>query len=257
MRDRSFSHYAYDDDLIEATRRDGQTRVRVYRLTGTVVVLGSGSRPESELNLEACRADHVPILRRRGGGCAVVIDPGNVLVSVVATGLPFGHHRGHFDALSAWLIDGLARIGIRGVNQAGICDLASGDRKVGGACLHRCRDLLYYSASLLIIPDMDRVARYLQHPPREPDYRGGRLHALFMGSLTELVGAQCAGMSGNGVGGLQVAARLRSALKPPDLSGSDLGGPCEHPAGRSTLRHARPLREFGKRRLASRIPEIQ
>ncbi|MCP4590875.1 MAG: hypothetical protein GY842_09020 [bacterium] len=211
MADSAFPPYAYDDDLIRATRRDDRTRVRVYRMTNTVVVLGSGSRAEVELQLESCHADHVPILRRRGGGCAVVLDPGNVIVSVVMTGLPFGHHRRHFDVLTSWLIAGLERIGFSGVSQAGICDLALGERKVGGACLHRSRDLLYYSTSLLIDPDLEKVTRYLRHPPREPGYRRGRSHRGFMGSL----GPAVAGMAG------RVATHLRHALQPPtpeDLS---------------------------------------
>ena len=119
--------------------------------------------------------------------------------------------------MSAWLIDALTRIGITGIDQAGICDLVLGERKIGGACLHRRRDLLYYSASLLVNPDVRRAARYLKHPPREPDYRGGRPHTLFMGSLTALAGHQCSWMSRNGVGAQQVARRLRDALQPPDL----------------------------------------
>ena len=228
MVDSSFPRYTYDDDLIAAARRDGRTRVRVYRLTDTLVVLGSGSRPEVELNLDACRVDDVPVLRRRGGGCAVVLDPGNVIVSVVATGLPFGRHRQHFDTLTAWLIDGLTRIGIPGIDQAGICDLVLGERKVGGACLHRCRDLLYYSASLLIDPDVDKVIRYLKHPPREPEYRRGRSHAAFMGSLAAPVvdtrrrriavatGVDRPAGATDGAGAIQVAARLRRALHAVD-----------------------------------------
>ena len=217
MRDSSFPIYAYDDDLITATRRDDRTRVRVYRLTSSVVVLGSGSQPEVEVNLDACADDGVPILRRCGGGCAVVVDPGNIVVSVVAAGLPFGHHQRHFDRLTAWLIEGLDRIGVHGVKQAGTCDYVLADRKVGGACLHRSRDLLYYSTTLLVDPDRAGVMRYLRHPPREPDYRAGRSHAAFMGSLS---------LSAAGAGSVpswlldleQVAARLRRKLKPPDLT---------------------------------------
>jgi lipoate-protein ligase A len=217
MVDSAFPSYAYDDDLIAATRHDGRTRVRVYRLAGTVAVLGSGSRPEAELNLDACRADDTPVLRRRGGGCAVVLDPGNVIVSVVATALPFGRHRQHFDALSAWLIDGLARIGVGSMRPAGICDLVVGEKKVGGACLHRCRDLLYYTASLLIDPDVAMVARYLKHPPREPDYRRGRSHAAFMGSLAEVAWPDRSPDKRNGVDVERVAACLRRTLQPPKL----------------------------------------
>ena len=139
MVDRSYPPYAYDDDLLEAARRDRQTRVRIYRLTDTVAVLGSGSRPEVELDLDACEEDNVPILRRRGGGCSVILDPGNVIVSVVATGQPFGRYRQAFDTLTDWLIDGLARCGMPGISQAGICDLVVGDKKVAGACAGEAR----------------------------------------------------------------------------------------------------------------------
>ncbi len=35
-------------------------------------------------------------------------------------------------------------------------------------------------------PDLDLVDRYLLYPPREPDYRYGRSHRKFMGSLKSL-----------------------------------------------------------------------
>ena len=229
MVDRTYPSYTYDDDLIEAARADRRTRVRVYRLTEPVAVLGAGGRAEVELDLEACEADSVPILRRRGGGCAVVLDPGNVIVSVAATGLPFGRHARSFKALTAWLTQGLERIGFPGVHQAGICDLAIGDRKIGGACLHRSRDLLYYTTSILVDPDMEKVNRYIKHPPREPDYRRGRSHGDFMGSLAILSNNQSSLETRNSISSPHstaavvgaeagpVARRLRQALQPPIL----------------------------------------
>jgi lipoate-protein ligase A len=142
-----------------------------------------GSRPEQELHLDRCIDDEVPVLRRRGGGCAVVLDPGNLLVSACLHAPGFGDNPGHFRRLSEWLIQGMGRAGVAGLRQEGISDLALGDRKVCGASLHRSRDTLYYSASLLVQPDIALVERYLKVPPREPDYRRGRSHADFMGSL--------------------------------------------------------------------------
>ena len=211
----TFPRYTYDDDLLEATRRDGKTRVRVYRLTETVVVLGAGSRADCELHLDACRADRVPVLRRRGGGCAVVLDPGTVIVSVAAAGLPFGQHRRHLGALTDWLITGLAEVGVNGLHRRGICDLVIGEQKVGGACLQRARDALYYSASVLVSSEPAKVIRYLKHPPREPDYRRGRPHAAFMGTLAGLApGFPRAGAAPDVE---QLAAQLRRALKRPNL----------------------------------------
>jgi len=212
MADPWFAPYDYDGDLIAAARADGRTRVRVYRLFDTVVILGSGSRPGLEVDLDACREDGVPVLKRLGGGCAVVIDPGGVIVSVAAAGLPFGGQKRFFDKLSSWLIDGLERIGFHGIEKAGICDLAKDGRKVAGACLYRSRDLLYYSASLLVNPDVGRVSRYLKHPPREPSYRAGKTHEEFMGSLSGVTDEYK--MT---IGAAEVAERLRRTLLVPDL----------------------------------------
>jgi lipoate-protein ligase A len=152
------------------------------------VVLGRGGRPEVELRLERIRRDNVPVLQRPGGGCAVLLDPGNILF---AAALPLpgiaGIHRA-FARISLWLIDRLAQAGVPSVRPAGVSDLALGDRKIGGACMYRTRGLLYYATTLLVNPDLALVERYLRHPPREPEYRQGRPHRLFMGRLADLAG---------------------------------------------------------------------
>jgi lipoate-protein ligase A len=182
---REIVSYTHDDDLIAATRQDGQPRMRIYRPPDPMVVLGRGSKPEVELHLKACHQDQVPVLRRHGGGCAVLLDPGNVIVTVTLPATGIGDNPRHFASLSRWLVDGLARIrgGFGEVQQRGISDLALGDRKVGGACIYRSKGLLCYSATLLVEPQVELMERYLKHPPREPDYRGGRSHARFVGTL--------------------------------------------------------------------------
>ena len=138
----------------------------------------------------------MPILRRRGGGCAVLLDPGNVVVSAALAARGIGDNLRHFARLSRWLIDGLDRLGIHGLRQAGISDLAVGQRKVGGACIYRSRGLLFYTASLLVAPDLERMERYLRHPPREPDYRAGRRHRDFVGALPLPVGTDADWLAG-------------------------------------------------------------
>jgi len=174
--------YARDEDLVAATLADGQARHRLYRHPDVAVVLGSGSKPERELHLQACEADGVQLLRRRGGGCAVVLDPGNLVLSAALAVQGIGDNRRHFRRLGDWLVDGLQRLGLS-VQQGGISDLVLDGRKVGGSCIYRTRGLLFYSTTLLLDPDVDRMERYLQHPPREPDYRQGRTHREFVGRL--------------------------------------------------------------------------
>jgi lipoate-protein ligase A len=175
--------YDFDDDIIEATRRDRQPRINIYRPTQVMVVMGVASKPEVELNLTACLTDEVPILRRHGGGCAVVVDPGNIVVSMV---VPIGGIRGisqYFDWLSSLLLAGLAEIGVPNVRRIGMSDIVINNRKVAGACVWCSKDFLYYSATLLVEPRIDLIERYLKYPPKEPPYRKRRPHRDFVGSL--------------------------------------------------------------------------
>lgn len=198
----------WDEAQLARFREERRSSLRVYTAPALTVVLGRGSRPERELHRAACRADGVDLTRRRGGGCAVVLSPGDVVVSYVAAMEGLGHNLEHFRALSHWVIAALERLGVPGVRQRGISDLALGDRKVGGSCLYRTHDLLYYALTLAVQPDIDAMERYLPHPPREPDYRRGRDHAAFVGAL-----------SPPGPPPPRMAVALERALRsaPPDL----------------------------------------
>ncbi len=200
--------WTFDDAFCDTARSAGGVHVRIARPPGAMVVLGAGSRPAVELDLDACAADGVALYRRRGGGCAVVLDPGNVIVSVAYPAPGFGRNQAHFDAISAWLIDGLAAAGCPGVRTAGVSDLVVGDRKVAGACLQRARDLLYYSAALLVDANLARLERWLRHPPREPDYRAGRRHRDFVSNLASLRPVS---------GAAELAAALEATLRPERL----------------------------------------
>jgi lipoate---protein ligase len=126
------------------------------------------------------------VFRRRGGGCAVLLDPGNLIVSVALPMPGIGGSKAAFARLSAWLIEALAAAGAPGVEQRGISDLVLGDRKVGGSAIYREQGLLYYSSTLLVDPDIAGMERWLAHPPREPEYRRGRSHGSFLHALPEV-----------------------------------------------------------------------
>jgi lipoate-protein ligase A len=196
--------YDRDDDMLAAALEDGATRVRSGRHRGKAVVLGRGGDAEVELHLDAISRDGVPLLRRRGGGCAVFLDPGNVIISVVRPLPGLGGIKKAFDEISAKLIKALAEAGLPGVAQGGVSDLVLGGRKIGGSCIYRSRGILYYSTTLLIDPELRLVERYLKHPPREPEYRGGRSHAEFMGSISGILGE---------IGAKRVTERLTSILE--------------------------------------------
>ncbi len=178
-----------DDPLVERARATGRPVVAVRPASRVEIVLGRGSRPEVELVLPTVRSDGVPVRRRPGGGCAVVLDPGNLLVAVVLPVPGIGGVRTWFDRVTGWMVEALAACGVDGIRRRGSSDLALGERKVSGSALHRSRGIVHYSATLLVAPRVDLAERWLRHPPREPAWRRGRPHREFMGGLAGRVPA--------------------------------------------------------------------
>ncbi len=213
--DIEIARYADDDELVAATRADGLARVRVARPDRVRVVLGRGSRTDIELHLDACRADDVEVVRRPGGGCAVVLDPGNVTVAIALPVRGIGDNPRWFAAITAWMIGALADSGVPGVETDGISDLVITGRKIGGSCIHRAPGVLHYAASLLVSPDVSLIERYLRHPPREPKYRAGRAHRDFVGAIEALVGRN---LGANFADTLERALRERVAQSSHDSS---------------------------------------
>ncbi len=178
--------FDFDDEMNSRTRDDLVSRVRVYEWPDVAVVIGRGGKQELELKTDNIAADGITLYKRPGGGCSVVLDPGNLIVSVALPIPGLGGIKSAFSAVSQWLITALGRCEVPHVQQQGVSDLVIDGRKIGGSCVYRTKGLLYYSTTLLMDHDQGLVDRYLKHPPREPDYRKGREHKKFMVSLKEL-----------------------------------------------------------------------
>lgn len=178
------------DEALLAEAHDGHRSgvvVRTWMAAEPTVVLGSSSHVELEVDLEACAAAGVTVVRRPTGGLTVVLGPGCLLWSVVVAWpgpLPA------IEAVHAALLDPLAaaiRAAGRPVERSGTSDLSiatpDGLRKVSGNALRVRRQAVLYHGTLLDQFDIELVGRVLRHPPREPAYRAGRDHASFLANL--------------------------------------------------------------------------
>ena len=154
-----------------------------------MIVLGSSNNPHRECHLEACAQDRVPVLKRRGGGGAVVLHPGCVVLSL---GL-WVEHPYQNDRYFSWINQAVIRClrlqwpKLTQLEEKGISDLALGTRKLAGTSLFRSRNYLLYQASVLVEAGCGLMNRYLNHPGREPEYRQGRPHRDFVAGLSEFV----------------------------------------------------------------------
>ena len=184
------ANLALDEALLDAAV-DGKLSGEVLRLWEPAeyfVVLGRSSAV-SEVNLEACRADGVPVLRRPSGGATVLAGPGCLMYAMVLD-LERRPELRSVDRAHQWVLGGnaaaLAALGPK-IACAGTSDLTlrltntdDPPRKFSGNSLRLKRSRLLYHGTILYDFPLERISRWLGPPARRPDYRGERGHEDFV-----------------------------------------------------------------------------
>jgi lipoate-protein ligase A len=176
---------ALEEALLDEAESANEPRetLRVWEWPTDAVILGRASELQREVNLAACEAAAVPVLRRASGGCAVVIGPGCLLFSVVLSYAQRPELQ-VIDEAHRYVLDCVRRaIAREDVAFQGICDLTWQGRKFSGNSLRCKRTHLLYHGTLLYNFDLRKAAAYLLTPPREPEYRAGREHLEFITNL--------------------------------------------------------------------------
>lgn len=171
----------YDAQAIARFQQEGPF-IWLWEAVRPEAVLGAGT-PKDDVDLALCAATDVPVYRRRGGGGAVLLSPGCLIITAAyeARRKPFATQ--WIGPIAEAIARALRRLGLPEVEVRGLGDVAVGDRKVLGSSLYANREVALYQGSLLVDPDLSLMERYLPHPSREPDYRSGRSHRTFVTSL--------------------------------------------------------------------------
>jgi lipoate-protein ligase A len=175
--------FIQDESLISAMKKKEDPQFFCGPFPHSAIVIGRGSSINEEVQMDNVLSDAIPVFQRKGGGCAVFLDPGNLIVSIAFPAKGFLQIQSLFQRASVWLIRGLKQSGIKTIYQDGISDLVIDNKKAGGSCFYRAKGLAYFSASILVSCDLNLMERYLYPPPREPEYRRGRCHKDFITSL--------------------------------------------------------------------------
>ncbi len=174
------------DHLYEDITPDRDLIYDIWQPDSPVLVLGSSQSAEREAWIDRCDRDGVPILKRRGGGGAVLLVPGVVCLSIAFHSTISDSPFTFFRQINAFIIEVLeASFEVQGLDQRGISDIAIGDRKILGCSMFKSRSTYFYQGSLLVDVPLTVLSTYLKHPGEEPDYRQGRSHIEFLTSLVQ------------------------------------------------------------------------
>ena len=183
---------ALDEVLLNEVDEEATRAVlRFWEVSSYCVVLGRSNRAETEVDLDACRADGVPVIRRSSGGGTVVLGPGCLAFSL-ALPLTDAHRALGVAALTRELMNRMA-LALRSVTPdviaCGTSDLAATGRKFSGNAQRWLSKSLLHHGTILYRFDLPRMGRYLRQPSRQPDYRSGREHDAFVMNVDASRGA--------------------------------------------------------------------
>ncbi len=187
---------ALDDVLLDEMERSGGKApeiLRIWESPTPFAVVGFANKTAEEVDLDACRQNAVPVLRRTSGGGTVLQGPGCLNYSLIFRAPPFGdkeHPLRNISTTTAYVI-GRNATALREllqddeITEKGLSDIARGDLKISGNAQRRRRYSILVHGTILLDYDLPLIDRTLAMPKRQPDYRRNRPHLEFIINLSE------------------------------------------------------------------------
>jgi lipoate-protein ligase A len=177
------------------------------------IAVGYANKVATEVNVVACEARGVPILRRCSGGGTVVQGPGCLNYTLILKITEAGPLRTIASA-NRFILErnrtAIATIFPRPeIAARGHTDLVIDGRKFSGNAQRRRKDFLLFHGTFLLNLDLSLVCELLPMPSRRPDYRENRTHTEFLTNLNVPAGKVKAA--------LQQAWKADSMLSHPPL----------------------------------------
>ena len=191
---------ACDEALLDFFEDHGGDGVlRFWVPTHYFAVVGYANRVHTEVDVPACEAEGIPILRRCSGGGTVLQGPGCLNYSLV---LKIEEHGPLASITSAnkfimertreavegegRMQNAECRIKIRGHTDLAVADDRSSHvtcLKFSGNAQRRKKNFLLFHGTFLLKFDIPLMGRFLRMPSKEPDYRQSRSHTDFLTNL--------------------------------------------------------------------------
>ncbi len=178
---------ACDEALLDLGEEAGGGAIlRCWEPRQPFVVVGYANRVSAEVDVPACQAHGVPVLRRCSGGGTVLQAPGCLnyaLILRVVAGGPLDTITGANRFIMRRNAEAVAAAIGRPVQVQGHTDLTQDGRKFSGNSQRRKRSCLLFHGCFLLDLDLALVARCQRMPSRQPEYRRDRAHAVFLVNL--------------------------------------------------------------------------
>ena len=199
---RPAENLAGDEALLDAAEAGtGDEVLRFWESPEYFIVVGYANKVAAEVNVAACEAHGIPILRRCSGGGTVVQGPGclnyTLILRITADGplhnigianqFIMRQNRAAIDSVGHVTPcaphDGGQRTARPTIAIRGHTDLVISERKFSGNSQRRRKHFLLFHGTFLLNFDLTLISELLSMPSKQPDYREHRSHAKFLMNL--------------------------------------------------------------------------
>jgi len=185
---RPEENLACDEVLLDQCEEGLEGEVlRFWEPADPFVVLGYSNRWSSEVDVPACAARGIPVLRRCSGGGTILQGPGCLNYSLILK-IERDRTLSSITETNRYVMErNAAALGTvlpaRPLVQ-GHTDLTVGPLKFSGNSQRRRKHFTLMHGTFLLRFDLSLVEKCLPMPSLEPEYRGHRPHGAFITNLT-------------------------------------------------------------------------
>ena len=181
---------ACDEALIEMCEKGYQHEIlRFWEPTNYFIVLGYSRKIHSDVNMSACQANKIPLLRRLSGGGTVLQGPGCLnfsLVLKIGNSKPLKNITDTNSFIMKRHAEALKPLLGNEIRVQGLSDLALGTLKFSGNAQRRRKDFLLFHGTFLTSFNISLIEQLLPVPSKQPPYRKNRTHKAFLTNLSIL-----------------------------------------------------------------------
>ena len=183
------ANLACDEALLDhCEEKQDREILRFWESPELFVVLGLASRRDREVDLPACAARGIPVLRRCSGGGAVVQGPGCLSYTLILRIAENGPLQS-IGSTNAFIMKRHERLLAEAtglpIRHQGATDLAVGEQKFSGNAQRRRRRFLLFHGTFLLDFPISLLEEILPYPPKTPRYRRRRSHRTFLTNLRQ------------------------------------------------------------------------
>ncbi|MCX6894537.1 MAG: lipoate--protein ligase family protein [Verrucomicrobia bacterium] len=181
---------ACDEQLLDdAERGDGGEVLRVWESPQPFVVVGYGNTIATEVDVAACAARGIPVLRRCSGGGTVVQGQGCLSYALILN-IAANPELRNVTAANRFIMERnrrtIAECGVRSAESIAVqghTDLTLDGLKFSGNAQRRRRQFILFHGTFLLNFDLALISELLPLPSRQPCYREARPHEKFLTNL--------------------------------------------------------------------------